>query len=1530
MIINKRGRILKLLVLSLFLLSISLTMVSSVWYNPLTWFSNKDAPEGLGTLSNLGTISMQSKGKAWTIVNTNEKVELKQDGKEVCLLYKDAKSLNDIPETKNIYNDQGQLIKSESRTSTSLSAKQKYGYCYTLNKEEYLKFGEHSTIIVYQDQNYINYQLDFADVNVTLSCEDVAQNDIFIYENQDNYKFGANGTFEGLKNCTYVIESSVDIEDNVWSPYIVNPEKFDNGSIIYDEVHSFDFTDVCFKFYNGTSANCEFNWTGNNRLEVSFISDKDIDPNIKAEAKYERNGNELVDKETYVQDVFDLGNGQTNYKIHVGQINYKKYGGFTSINTTLTWNENERVWEINKASYYGKIPEYADELIVFYNAYEGSNSFISAYPVASRVQGILQDDKKSVLYEDAFGTGIDLKVYAELSGLKKVIIINEKPLDTSQNISFDFELNIPFDTQIKDKEGNIWDKEVKLNFKDKTLLIGENGTESYFTNAFLWDSNTLAEPVDIELYVYNERIYLRKKITSDVLEKAIYPLYTDHPTSYYADSGDSIAYVSGAANWNTAHDATTADGVNSGFIFPNSEMNYQTETNIYRAYIPIDTSGIGAGSTVTAASLFMYVTTAASDDHDGKDFVCIVSAFDVASDNELAVGDFNVIGDAVDNPTEAHDSEYRMDLTTTSDDQYIEWVFNSNALSWVNVEGYTKLGAREGHDATDTAIGSNDNFYALFSVSGEANAPYLDVTVSAGDTEYPIFSNYWDDNASLVGSGTGNFNVTVLNTNGTVWLEIDGNNITATNSSGNVTTFNATASLSSAGDYVYRWHSWGNGTSHNYNMSGNRTYTVNAAPKINLDLTYPTTNVSVTQNQFFNVTVNVSCGNADCGLIKVSLDPEQKTTAKRISEKWTITKTGAEENLDVTYNEINNTQTEFCVGFLNKDYYINSGSLSGKDKSTVPITKVKGTSQIEKQSINLNSLKSNEKTCFKINHPVDISEESFKIGWNSVEIDSSSVDIATAYSYSENICQDLNGNLHVVWEDGASDLWYANSSDDGANWDTKEILAGTVDHVGIMCKPNNNLTVYFRDDGDVKGLDSTNGGVSFGSTYNIESDIDANLEYVSCVPDSFNNFHCVMVDNADAAYYVNSTDLESAETVTTNNDVMSCDIAVDETNDIYIACLDDNLDGVNIWSNTLNGWGDNNNVTFYNGILAMTPTDGYTLDFTILRKHIYMAIVDQADLQFCNSSVDNLNGASCKEIDSDSSYHPTIGVNENGAIVIIYMEDDGGGTGYLYKANSSDYGINWNIRSVIYQNGRYPSIQDSLFGHSNRMTDTVNYVSVDTGLDINFDSFSVTYSERAKYGLVSNSTGNKPFYTNGSNPYYVNLSKDESQEIVFWVNATGGTGVNHTFFVYANTTTNESISNITGKWNVTIITGLVDTSFTVSFPEGTDSPIFNGSSKTETGLAPLNQTDSVPILNISNSGDVSLNISLLVNQTGTFKFYADDDNSIIGAKELTTSIVEIVNSLSSSDSQGIWMWVNYTNELPQTTNRKLNVSVLET
>jgi len=98
------------------------------------------------------------------------------------------------------------------------------------------------------------------------------------------------------------------------------------------------------------------------------------------------------------------------------------------------------------------------------------------------------------------------------------------------------------------------------------------------------------------------------------------------------------------------------------------------------------------------------------------------------------------------------------------------------------------------------------------------------------------------------------------------------------------------------------------------------------------------------------------------------------------------------------------------------------------------------------------------------------------------------------------------------------------------------------------------------------------------------------------------------------------------------------------------------------------------------------------------------------------------------------------------------------------------------------------------------------YVMGQNGDDIN--EYTMAGEEPSiKSGLINTTEGATPFYTNAtSNPLTTNsLSEGQSQTITFWVNATGDLNTTHTFFAFANLTSNLSISNFTGEWNVSIV-----------------------------------------------------------------------------------------------------------------------------
>jgi len=154
------------------------------------------------------------------------------------------------------------------------------------------------------------------------------------------------------------------------------------------------------------------------------------------------------------------------------------------------------------------------------------------------------------------------------------------------------------------------------------------------------------------------------------------------------------------------------------------------------------------------------------------------------------------------------------------------------------------------------------------------------VEYELGDPIYPIFSDYYDDNATLEDTGTGHFNVTVKNTNGTVFLWINNTKIYATNLSAD--NYNVSYTFTRAGTYIYNWTSYGNGTDNNKNISSNRGYLVNVS--YNLIIRDPTTtgpkivssgdNITIIfdfQTQGINVTSDVSINNITIGGVQANI-----------------------------------------------------------------------------------------------------------------------------------------------------------------------------------------------------------------------------------------------------------------------------------------------------------------------------------------------------------------------------------------------------------------------------------------------------------------------------------------------------------------------------------------------------------------------------------------------------------------------------------------------------------------------------------
>lgn len=145
-----------------------------------------------------------------------------------------------------------------------------------------------------------------------------------------------------------------------------------------------------------------------------------------------------------------------------------------------------------------------------------------------------------------------------------------------------------------------------------------------------------------------------------------------------------------------------------------------------------------------------------------------------------------------------------------------------------------------------------------------------------------------------------------------------------------------------------------------------------------------------------------------------------------------------------------------------------------------------------------------------------------------------------------------------------------------------------------------------------------------------------------------------------------------------------------------------------------------------------------------------------------------------------------------------------------------------------------------------------------------------------KDGLVSTTPGSTPFYTTNSNPQTINLNQSQCQNVTWSVNATGDLNTTHTFFAYANISSNQSINDQTNTINITIVNSTSGSGWSV-----TDTDDFASSAEGWTGgsrdatAGTYNSTGDWGTLRKNYTLSTSANV---VNLTINDFWYAEDSN----------------------------------------------------
>lgn len=175
--------------------------------------------------------------------------------------------------------------------------------------------------------------------------------------------------------------------------------------------------------------------------------------------------------------------------------------------------------------------------------YQSEGCFISFKPVVATAPSSLSSSLTNEIelsYEDTFGEGIGLKVEVNRTHWKKLIVI-----DSLESLG---------DLKGKETVDFIFEVETDFRIDEHSHYLAQLGEDSYIEVAQAWDSTPQFDDegndtenkivVEAEFYEDHGQLYFVKRIPTDWLLKAQYPVWTDTDISW----GSATEFESGDVN----------------------------------------------------------------------------------------------------------------------------------------------------------------------------------------------------------------------------------------------------------------------------------------------------------------------------------------------------------------------------------------------------------------------------------------------------------------------------------------------------------------------------------------------------------------------------------------------------------------------------------------------------------------------------------------------------------------------------------------------------------------------------------------------------------------------------------------------------------------------------------------------------------------------------------------------------------------------------------------------------------------------
>lgn len=245
-----------------------------------------------------------------------------------------------------------------------------------------------------------------------------------------------------------------------------------------------------------------------------------------------------------------------------------------------------------------------------------------------------------------------------------------------------------------------------------------------------WYRRETATTTESAFYEAKPLRYLAKLFSTAVAYAASYSGFS---TSADADISETVTMDAGDPDdWNLCIDGTAGQSSDSAATTILIRSQFSTagngSCNIHVAHLPFDTSTIPSGSSVSAATLSVYMTAKTNTTNDGNDTVNVAQSS--ASPDLFAI----IAGGG---------GATALDITSMTTSAYNNFTLNATGRSWITPGGTSYFGLFEGHASAGFFVTGLDSITISSSENtGTSQDPTLAVTYTARSFSFWMFQDF--------------------------------------------------------------------------------------------------------------------------------------------------------------------------------------------------------------------------------------------------------------------------------------------------------------------------------------------------------------------------------------------------------------------------------------------------------------------------------------------------------------------------------------------------------------------------------------------------------------------------------------------------------------------------------------------------------------------------------------------------------------------------------------------------------------------